>query len=218
MNTNGNASDERLDKHIRSLSHDIRNSLAVISLYSRYVAETDNLNPSEIKQCAMLIEQKAKQAEVLLDYLLNGTKHNEMYVKDGKTMLVELIKESGICLRNKFLFQIDMDGCSPFSGDFDVDALRRVFDNLVSNVERYADSQYVVKLKMTTTKTDLLIEQENIKDKDESFSDGSGLGLNIIQHIVENHTGSLAVTQDSEKFKVKIILPIITNTANSIAD
>lgn len=218
MSANDNSSALGQDKHIRSLSHDIRNSLTVISLYSRYVTETDNLNPSEIKECAMLIDQKAKQAEVLLDYLLNGAKHNEMYVKDGKSMLVELIKESGVSLRNKFLFQIDMDSCSPFSGDFDVDALRRVFDNLVSNIERYADPQYVVKVKMTTTKTDLLIEQENTKDKDESFSDGSGLGLNIIQHIVENHAGGLSVTRDGQKFKVKITLPIFTDTANRIAD
>lgn len=209
--------DARLDKHIRGLSHDIRNTLTVISLYSKYIAEKDELEVSEVQECATLIEQKAKQAMMLFDHLLNGSSCNKVYVKDGKSMLMDLIKEWGISLRSKFSCQINMDDCYAFSGNFDIDELRRIFDNLVSNIEKYADPKSTVSMKITTTKTDLVIEEENTISDNPNYIESSGFGLDIIRHIAENHGGDVVVIQNDQQFTVKMRLPVLLNKANGIA-
>ena len=96
--------------------------------------------------------------------------------------------------------------CPSFSGTFDVRELQRIFDNLISNVQKYADSASPVILSVSLENLRVLIQQENAVRKLDEPVDGYQIGLKSIRRIVQNYGGLVEVQQDGITFSIKIIL------------
>lgn len=200
---------EERESLIRGLSHDIRTPLTSILSYSEYVQSKDGLNHEEVMAYAALMEQKAKQMKALTDCLLEGGNRTLERIETGKFLMQQLADEWATELEDGFDCRVDMAECSSFSGEFDVQELRRIFDNLASNIRKYADSEESVHLCISVMDEAVCIRQSNIRKKDVSDVESTGIGIESIRKIATGYGGSVEVKLTEEWFEIEILLRVI---------
>ena len=193
---------------IRALSHDIRTPLTSIRSYSELMAEKmsiSDIRPEEMREYADLIGRKAEQMKELTDQLLDSSKHRPEWMENGRLLMEQLAYEWEEMLEDRFDVRIDMEDCPAFSGEIDVREFQRIFDNLCSNIEKYADTCEPVKLKVGVQNGRLYIWQKNRK-KNVSNADSHQIGLLSIKAIAGNYGGSVEVKEDEETYEIRIRL------------
>ena len=188
---------------IRAMSHDIRTPLTVIKGYSEYMQNKDTLSEEEIRLYAQLIDQKARQLKEMTDRLLNGGRTLER-IENGKFLMEQLISEWEMMLEDEFICNIDMVKCPEFTGEFDIQELRRVFDNLASNVKKYADAKWPVELLVYKKEDFLVIDQRNHLQNEITEVESNGIGLESIRKITEQYQGTVNVEQSLEFFRITL--------------
>ena len=191
---------------IRALSHDIRTPLTSILAYSDYLTTGEEITPDEQKNYLGLIRKKAEQIRDLTAILLDGSKRNLKYFDDGKLLIEQIVEEFQEELEEDFAVTVDFSQCPAFSGTFDVQELRRIFDNLSSNVRKYADPAKPVTLSVGLENGGLLIHQTNAVLTEKPQSESYQIGLNSIRRIAQHYGGSVAVEENGEAFSITIIL------------
>ena len=88
-----------------------------------------------------LMQAKAEQIKILTNQLLGKKERNLELVEHGKILIEQLVMEWEELLEEQFQCEVIWRQCDPFSGIFDISELRRIFDNLSSNVEKYGDPE-----------------------------------------------------------------------------
>ena len=189
---------------IRTLSHDIRTPLTSILAYSEYLSAADVL-PEQQRQQLQLIHKKAEQIKNLTDILLDGGKRNVEDFPDAFLLLRQLTEEFEETLED-MTPAIDLSGCGSFAGCFDVQELRRIFDNLATNIQKYADPTQPIVLELGAGEGQLRIRQRNAVREGQSPADSHGLGLHSIRRIAQFYGGQVRVIRDAEQFEIEIIL------------
>ena len=191
---------------IRALSHDIRTPLTSILAYSDYLTTGEKITPAEQKNYLGLIRKKAEQIRDLTAILLDGSKRNLEYFDDGKLLMEQIAAEFQEELEEDFAVTVDFSGCPAFSGTFDVQELRRIFDNLSSNVRKYADPAKPVTLSVELENGVLSIQQSNAVLPEKPRSESYKIGLSSIRRIAQHYGGSVAVEERVAVFSITIIL------------
>ena len=153
-----------------------------------------------------LIRKKAEQIRDLTAILLDGSKRNLEYFDDGKLLMEQIVEEFQEELEEEFAVSVDFSECPAFSGTFDVQELRRIFDNLSSNVRKYADPAQPVTLSVGLENGGLLIHQTNAVLPEKPQSESYQIGLNSIRRIAQHYGGSVAVEENGAAFSITIIL------------
>ena len=199
------ALDQEKEQLIRTLSHDIRTPLTSILAYSDYLTTREEIPPAEQKNYLGLIRKKAEQIRDLTAILLDGSKRNLEYFDDGKLLMEQIVEEFQEELEG-FALTVDFSNCPPFSGTFDVQELRRIFDNLSSNVRKYADPAKPITLSVGLENGALLIRQANAVLPEKPQSESYQIGLNSILRIAQHYGGSVAVEERVAEFSITIIL------------
>lgn len=194
------------DQLIRALSHDIRTPLTSILAYSDYLTTGEEITPAEQKNYLGLIQKKAEQIRDLTAVLLDGSKRNLEYFDDGKLLMEQIVEEFQEELEEEFVVTVDFSDCPAFTGTFDVQELRRIFDNLSSNVRKYADPTKPVTLSVGLENGALLIHQANAVLPEKPQSESYQIGLNSIRRIAQHYGGSVAVEENGAAFSITIIL------------
>ena len=197
-------SDEK-DQFVRSMSHDIRTPLTSILAYSELLIDAENIDPEIQTRYLKLIRHKASQIKELTDVLLDGTKRNLEHFDDCHLLMVQLMTEFEASLEDDFQIESNLD-CPSFSGMFDIQELRRIFDNLISNVQKYADPANPVTLSVSLVNHQLLIRQENAVRKLDEPAEGYQIGLRSIQRIAQNYAGRTDIKKDDKSFSITILL------------
>lgn len=190
---------------IRALSHDIRTPLTVIRSYSEYMQSREDISSKEFRVYIDLMQQKAGQIKELTDRLLNGGRTLEKF-ENGRFLMEQLAAEWEMILEEEFLCSVDLEECPVFSGEFDIQELRRIFDNLASNVKKYANPEKTVFLKIYENENNLLIAQRNETKQNTSSVESNGIGLKSIRKIAENYGGSVKVLNSQQEFQIIITL------------
>ena len=190
---------------IRTLAHDIRTPLTSILAYSDLLTQQKQIDPAEQTSYLKLIGSKAEQIRDLTAILLDGTKRNLERFEDGRLLLEQVAAEFEEALEDRFTVTVDFSNCSVFAFQADVQELRRIFDNLSSNVEKYADPHKPVRLTVRYEAGVLTISQSNGILSPKPQSEGYQLGLSSIRRIAQLYGGRVTVEQDSENFRLSVI-------------
>lgn len=199
---------EEKEQFIRALSHDIRTPLTSIMAYSELLTGANTVDSQEQTRYLELIQHKAGQIKDMTDILLDGSKCNPEYFEDARLLIEQLTAEFEEMLEDGFSIEASLD-CPAFPGTFDVQELRRIFDNLVSNVQKYADPDRPVKISISLEGVQLLIRQENAVRERIAPADGYQIGLRSIQRIAQNYAGQVDVQKDDAAFAITITLSVI---------
>lgn len=198
---------EEKDAFIRTLSHDIRTPLTSVLAMSEYVEQKDNLTAEEVKNYISLVKNKSAQMKVLTDRLLNEGQRKQVFVENGKLLFEQLLEEWSELLENDYECRIEMEECPQFSGEFDIAELRRIFDNLASNIEKYADTSKEIKLQVSVENDYVVIRQSNyVAGKLTDFVDSYGIGLQSIERLAKIYSGMMEIEKDETRFTITIKL------------
>lgn len=195
---------EEREALVRSLSHDIRTPLTSVMSYSQLLLSKDGLD-TEAKGYADSIHRKAQQIKELTDVLLDGGKREITEIADIRLLCEQLLCDLTAELEDDFDIITDLKDCDKLPCKADISEIRRIFDNLASNISKYADGTKPVFIRISTDEKSLVIEQKNtVADK---RSSGHGMGLRSIRRIASAYGGEVNV--DAERFVIIIKLPIL---------
>lgn len=199
------ALNEEKEQLIRSLSHDIRTPLTSILSYSEYLSAHEDLSPEQRRTQLDLICHKAKQIGELTDVLLSGGARQVERFDDAQLLMEQLAASFEDELEAEFPLSVELD-CAPFAASLDAGELRRIFDNLISNIRKYADSTRPVTLRLTAREGEVIIRQENTVRPAAPQSESYRMGLRSIQRIAHNYAGTAVVEQDGDLFIITVTL------------
>ena len=197
---------------IRSLSHDIRTPLTSLISYSEFLKQKNSISEAEMKDYMELVEQKSQQIKVLTDRLLDGGNSSLEVVENGRFLMEQLVDEWAAVLEEDFTLEISFADCPEFSGEFDVQELRRIFDNLASNIRKYADKDAPVVLKVSKKAAAVNIIQSNVCKELLAPVESTKIGIDSIRKVISNHGGQVEVSRSKDSnaieiFRISLELP-----------
>jgi len=195
------------DVFIRTLSHDIRTPLTSVLAMSEYLEEKETLSEADMKEYISLVKNKSAQMKILTDRLLNEGQRKPEFFKNGKLLFEQLAEEWKELLEDEFECHVDIGECENFQGEFDLAELRRIFDNLASNIQKYADALKRVELKIFTKDQFVIIEQKNsVPEKREEIIESYGIGLQSIERLAKIYRGNMEAYKDEMEFAIVVKL------------
>jgi len=197
---------EEKEQLIRSLSHDIRTPLTSIMSYSEFLLLEEERSQEEYRKYLELIRKKGVQIKELTDVLLGGGRRDLQFFEDGRLLMEQLAAEFEEMLEDDFDIRQDIERCGKFKGNFDINEMRRIFDNLISNVKKYAEPSGKVELIIEADKSGLIIIQRNKIRHMTGEVESNKIGLAGIKRIAQNYGGNIAVTSEGDDFEIIITL------------
>lgn len=210
--------EERLKKEkeafIRSLSHDIRTPLTAIISYSDFIKNKKYDSDEKLESYIKVIQSKAHQIQELTDLLLNVDKRQDEVSKEplleGKLLFEQFISEvEGALEDESFQVEVDTLGLVDFKTHVNIQDISRIFDNLYSNIIKYADPQEKIYIHSSLKEGYLTILQTNkIKDKTTKGTQSYGIGLKSIEQIVRKYEGEIKIILDTKCYKIKMKIKV----------
>ena len=200
---------------ITSMSHDIRTPLTSLIGYLE-ILDSKSYHSEEqfdkyIKSCREKSIQLKDLSDRLFQYFLVFGKEKilmQMETFDAKILLQQLLMEYVFDLSNLGLdvkTEYVEESCSITA---DIQYLRRLFDNLFSNVRKYAGMDGPVLVKSHTDGNDLIITISNVVRMDSMFLESTNIGLKTCRKIVEQMNGTFEIQKKRTNFKVRVTFPI----------
>ncbi len=223
----------RKNRFIMGISHDLRTPVAVIKGYCEAISDdviTDNI---EIKQSLELIDNKASQLEEMIDTLINFMKLNNTEIKQKLEIesITDIIKDfakyvevTGTILKRKIITQINLteDIRVPLNSQL----VHRSFENIFSNAVRYTNENGTITIKAFQNESEkniflqiiddgIGIDEKDLPNIFDMFyrgtnsrrEEGMGIGLSVVKNIMETHGWKISVDSVKNKgtcFSIKI--------------
>lgn len=208
---------ERLEG-VASLSHDIRTPLTPLISYLQLIREEQYSDKEQLKAYAEKAYERAYRIKEMTDGLFEDCVKGIEYVKplekvDGNCFLRQLLFDTqGFLEDSGFVVQIDtvMD-CPTFYLMLHREKMARVFDNLISNIEKYADCNQPIKIQSKIEDENLILQQENVVIDQHRRSDVEShlLGLKGVERMINEMGGKVLIEEKSNIFRIQISLPIV---------
>lgn len=194
--------DER-EQLIRTLSHDIRTPLTSILSYTEYLSAHPDCSEAQRQSYLALMDGKARQIRQLTDILLDGGSRHVERFDDARLLLQQLADRMEAELEDAFPFTADFAACPPFAGSFDVAELQRIFDNLTSNIIKYADPARPVTLTVSLEGGTLTLRQSNAIRTDVQ-GEGHRIGLLSLRRIAQQYGGTAEAVSENGSFTATV--------------
>ena len=195
---------QQREQLIRALSHDIRTPLTSILSYTEYLTAHPDCETQQRQEYLALMDRKARQIRQLTDILLDGGNRHPERFDDARLLWQQLAEQMTSELEDGFHFTASVD-CPPFAGTFDVAELQRIFDNLTSNIVKYADPAHPVTLTLTLEGGALTLTQSNTV-RTGAAGEGHRIGLLSIRRIAGQYGGTAEAVTEGDKFTVTVTL------------
>jgi two-component system sensor histidine kinase KdpD len=222
---------------LSSISHDLRNPLAVIiGAANTLEIEDEQLTTQNRKKLAHAIGEEAQHISDLTTKILEMAKLEAGEVLLNKQWYTpeEIIGSALHCLNKKLQYrQINLHIAQNLALIY-VDAvlLQQVIVNLIDNADKYSPVEQAIDIFVESSDLDLIISvadrgssipeslQEKIFDKffqihTESAQSGVGLGLSICRAIINAHGGEIhAINRKDGGLIIKFNLPVLESPPN----
>ncbi len=217
-------SHQRAEENIRSansrlvtaMSHDLRTPLTSLLAYLELL---DRGKYTDEEQMKHLIRQSLTKtvsiktmAEKLFEYSLVYTsewEETDSEAVDADELFQQVWHEYAFSLESRG-FAVEKDfGTLNGTVNVNADLLRRAFDNIYSNLMKYADPAGEIKLKYLRRGNEVAMTIINSISADRDEKESTNIGLNTCKRIMRIHAGSFEAGEDGGKYKVEFVLPLL---------
>ena len=201
---------------VTAMSHDLRTPLTsligYLELLNMHRYEDEEQLKKYLEYCRKKAFQMKKVSDRLFEYfLVYGREENGLQLQ--KIPSVELAEY--LCNGQFFDWQ-DHGGTiecqiKELKGIVQVDSeyMQRVMDNLISNLKKYGDPVYPLRIEASEQPDMLYIQVTNhIRDR-KDHPESTQIGLKTCRKIMENHGGNLTWKQENDEFMITITLPLV---------
>lgn len=200
---------------ITSMSHDIRTPLTSLIGYLEILDSKNYDSQEQLEKYIKKCKEKSIQLKYLSDrlfqyFLIFGNEKIKMepQVLDVDFLFQQILFEYVFDLKN-LGFQVTTRFPEQ-NGKITVDThyLKRLFDNLFSNIEKYANPKGSVAITGTIMDNTLSIKILNENRNKSSQTESTNIGLKTCQKIVEQMNGVFNARKDISIFEISIVFPI----------
>jgi len=201
---------------ITAISHDIRTPMTSLIGYLALLNDGGFEDEERAKSFAASAYSKAMELKDLTDqlfryFLVYGKAELELEMEefDAVLLLGQMAAEAEFELADAGfrLHNIEFEGeCRVMA---DPKYLKRVFDNIVSNIKKYADREMPVVIVSELSGKELSLCVSNSISRSMSKAESTKIGLRTCEKIMSAMGGSFTVTSDAEHFAAELKLPVI---------
>ena len=215
---------------ITNVSHDIKTPLTSIVNYASLIGKEPCEN-EKIREYADVLVRQSVRLKRLIEDLVEATRAQtgnldvQLMPCDAGTFLTQAAGEYEDRFRNAGLTPVIHQGEEPVRIMADGRRMWRIFDNLLSNMCKYAlrstriflslesDGKYAYFTFRNTSREILgvpaqLLTERFVRGDTSRTTEGSGLGLSIAKSMAELMGGRMLVTVDGDLFKVILAFPL----------
>ena len=205
---------------ITALSHDIRNPLTSLIGYLDLLGmEEKTLTETQRKYVAACAE-KADRIRTLTDemfryFLIFSDRKPRLNTErfDAQILLEQMIGEQAIELESSGFHVI----CDPLEQSCQIETdssmLSRVFENLFSNIRKYADPKDPVMLAVHLQDGDLHVSVANtVNPSPPNSTESNRIGLRVCAVIMEQLNGTFRAGAENGVFTAQFTLPVLPET------
>jgi signal transduction histidine kinase len=200
---------------ITSMSHDIRTPLTSLIGYLEILDSKDYHSEEQLEKYIKNCKEKSIQLKDLSDKLFQyflvfgkDTILMDMETYDARILLQQLLSEHVFNL-NSLGFEVQTEFMNePCSIVIDIQYLKRLFDNLFSNVRKYAGHDTPVVVKGSRDGDNLIISITNEIRTDLVFQESTNIGLKTCRKITEQMDGSFEIISAGTLFTACATFPI----------
>ena len=201
---------------ITAMSHDIRTPLTSLIGYLDIIESGKYGSPEDearyIRSCREKAFQLRDLSDKLFQYFLvfgSSGKEKKLEVYDAGILLQQIVSEHVAELMS-YGYQIDFDYEMPEGVDMaaDISGLRRLFDNLFSNIMKYADKRRHLSISASVQDDLIVVRIINGVLEMSRKVESNNIGLKTCEKICRDMGGSFEYNDDGLLFKVKITIPV----------
>ncbi|MCJ7580366.1 MAG: ATP-binding protein [Candidatus Aminicenantes bacterium] len=219
---------------VHNVSHELKTPLTLIRLYGETLQRKENLSKKDRYEAYEIITKESERLSHMINNILDFSRiemgRKEFDFKKGN--IADVIRNTLDSYRyhlEKKGFSIEEEIASDLPDIvFDKEAIASVLINLLSNAIKFSPEQKEVRVTVyrkdesigfqvadqgigisPEARSKIFERFYRLQNRTTSESQGSGLGLTLVKHIVEAHGGKICVDSEPEKGSVfSVYIPI----------
>ena len=206
---------------ITEMSHDLRTPLTSLLIYTEILGKEAVKDPQQLMEYVRKIEKKARQIKRLSDNIFEYaliTEETEAKLGEPQTLwslFYDPLSEMTAYLEERgYTVELQPDTGSDSDGRqirVNEEYINRIMDNIVSNIEKYADKSMPVRTEVVYTEEygGLAFQNGTACDaRDRRKTEGStNIGLHNEEKMMKNMNGYCGVEQTERTFEISLMFP-----------
>ncbi|EET60810.1 histidine kinase A domain protein [Marvinbryantia formatexigens DSM 14469] len=207
-------------KMITEMSHDLRTPLTSIMLYTEILLKNKCRDEEQKISYIQKINHKARRLKKLSDHLFEYaliTGETEVKLEGPypvKAVFYDLLSETVSYLeQEQFHVALTFTWESYFIR-INQGYVARIFDNLTSNIVKYADREAPVLIQSVSSQYSVGIAMKNRKKIPDGKNESNKIGLQNVQKMMEKMGGRFVLENDEKDFAVTLLFPIAASKCN----
>ena len=196
---------------ITALSHDLRTPLTILTGYLEVLRlkRSPDMQDEYVERCLKKAEDLKELTDKMFEYAL-VLEENETpelnwistdFIRQCLTENCDFIKLAG------FLPEMDFPEMSGVL-ESDITMLKRIFNNLFSNILKYGDKKQPVVITGESGRQYLTVSVTNTAKAEHAGVSGNNIGLKSVQKMMRLLGGTMEVEKETEQFTVTVRLPL----------
>ena len=202
---------------ITSISHDIRNPLTTMVAYSEILSNGQYESEEQMKQYITVCRDKSYQLKKLTDelfayFLVFGESElkPELTTENAAILLGQVVGEpiaelriKGCAVKDKLLSRDCGNIC------IDVMFLKRIMDNIFSNINKYADLEKAITVNIHVSGNVIYAEFKNYIKEISEPTESSKIGLKSCERLCASMGIVFRYYKDNDIFAVELAIPLV---------
>ncbi len=200
---------------ITAISHDIRTPMTSLIGYLGLLNDGSFTDPERTRQFTASAYGKAMELKDLTDelfryFLVFGPSDPELNMErcDGELLLEQLLGELEFDLQDAGFETRRIGQTGSCALTVDPLYLKRVLDNILSNIKKYADKAQPVLLLIERTEEEVRVSVSNTVARSMDSAESTKIGLRTCEKILALLGGSFQALREDGKFSASFRLPV----------